>query len=50
MRQATTMPAIPAAKRSKTPTLRFKMPIEVQEEKNRLRAEATRYSIITLRG
>jgi hypothetical protein len=31
-------------------TLRFKMPIEVQEEKKRLHEEATRYSIIVPRN
>jgi hypothetical protein len=45
-----TMPAIPAAKKSKCPTLRFKMPVEVQEEKKRLFTEATRYSIIVPRS
>lgn len=45
-----TMPAIPAAKKSKCPTLRIKMHIEVQEERKRLLTEATRYSIIVPRS
>jgi hypothetical protein len=48
-KDAVTVPAMPAAKRKSnppkhTPTLIFKMPAEVQEEKDR--RERGRYSII----